>query len=230
MRILSCFFSVYIGAVAVARCGEIPTVAVIKKKVTWPAQHGTVLQQLIQLASNQNVPMGIVIKNSDLLCKTKASQNYTEVELSKIIDDFLLGSGYEWNLHDGVLEVRPRSEMGQIDARVLQTKLTTFSGINTTIQGLGVILAGYVRAVLFPGEGYAGNIMASLDAETIPPFTLQDVTAEEVADSIVSRGSKGVWMLYQMTRVDEKQVNLRAFGYKDDATILRKTPCIVDTQ
>ena len=55
----------------------------------------------------------------------------------------------------------------------------------------------------------------------------EDVTVEQAADSIVSRGSKGVWILSQSARVEDREVNLTSFGYKDDALILRNTACIV---
>lgn len=201
----------------------------VGKKVTWAAKGGTVLQRLIQLGSSLGIPIGFVVKDG-ALCKTQAPQGYTEVELSKVMDDTLLGSGYGWHLEDGVLEVRPSGQVPQIEARILKAKLATFSGINTTIQGLGIVLAGRVRAILSPGQGYAGDVIASLDAENIPAFTLRDVTVEEVANSIVSRGSKGVWILYQTTPADARHVSIKSLGYKDDSIILRDAACIVDAQ
>jgi len=97
--------------------------------------------------------------------------------------------------------------------------------MRTTIQGLGVLLANRITVILHPGQGYVGHISSSLEAETIPPFNLRDVTVEEAANFIVSRGAKGVWILYPTS---EAEVSVRTFGYKDDASVLSNTGCVGD--
>ena len=146
------------------------------------AQDGTVLERLIQPAGNQNVPIGMVNRDNEALCETKQSRNYAQARVSLIIDELLSQSGYTWRLKDGVLQMPPERATGHGSPRP-PDQTATFGGINTMIQGLGVILAGYVRAAIFPGEGYAGNILAPADAEKIPPFTLRDVTVKQAADS-----------------------------------------------
>ena len=107
-------------------------------------------------------------------------------------------------------------------------RFNTYNGMNTTIQGLGVILSGYIRSRLFPGRGYAGNILSSTDAEKVTAFTLQNASVEEIADYIVSRGTKGIWLLHALSDGEEKRprdVDLKIYGYKDDGIELESMSC-----
>ena len=197
----------------------------LKRKITLTAR-GTRLQRVLTLAVDMKIPVGIVTKDLNL-CSPREPRVYTGVELGKILDSVLSDSGYAWHLKDSVLHVRPSSGATPIASRVLLANLSSFGGMATTIQGLGMLLSNKITVILHPGQGYIGHITASLDAENIPPFVLHDVTVQDAADFIVSRASKGAWILYPTGEAD---VNLRTFGYKDDGNVLRNTSCIGEPQ
>lgn len=182
----------------------------VTKRITYSAQ-GTLLERVLRLSAKQGIPAGIVIRGRSL-CDDTGPRVYTELAFGKVLDDVLVASGYEWHLRNGLLQIRPSGPPTPLEGRVLRDKLATFGGMRTTIQGLGIVLAGMISTIQHPVQGYAGDILSSPSAENVPIFTLHNVTVEEAANYIVSQGSKGAWILYR--RADE--VSLRTLGYKDD--------------
>lgn len=225
MRTIICLVWAYLGLYASAQSSATPAVVDLNKTVTMTT-HGTRLRRVFQLTAEQGIPVGIVMKDL-VLCDEKQPRVYTAVKVSGILDSILSDSGHEWHLQNGVLQVRPSHNTAPLENRVLRSKLPNFGGFSATIQGLGIVLAGNIRSILHPGEGYAGSIMNSLDAETTPAFNLHAVSVEEAANYIVSLGSKGGWVLYQ---TDSAEVSLRAFGYKNDSNELRRITCIAGSR
>jgi hypothetical protein len=176
---------------------------------------------LLQLGAAQSMPLGIVTKNLDL-CEDSEPRSHSNAPLSMALDAILENSGYAWHSQDGVLQIRPARRVTPIETRILRFRLQSFGGTTTAMQGLGIFLAGQIRSIQHPGEGYAGDILSSPDSETIAAFRLHNVTVEETANYIVSQGSKGVWLLHETRGGD---ISFKALGYKDDRNILEKMKC-----
>jgi hypothetical protein len=93
------------------------------------------------------------------------------------------------------------------------------------------MLSGYITALLHPGQGHAGDILSSSDSEKTPPFSLHNVSVEQIANFIISLGSKGVWILTPTApselagKVKIADLHLRTYGYKDDANYLMSNIC-----
>lgn len=187
----------------------------------------SLLRSIIQLGAQESVPIGIVFDTEGGLCKQHQNINLPRTTLSQVMNTILSGSNYSWQIKAGVVEIRPQ-QVPESTRRVLEMTFDRFGTIKTTIQGMGIILSGQIFSRIHPGQGYAGNILSSVDAEEVPPFELLNVSTEEILNHIISTGSKGVWILYPPTDTIDKNDTygkLRTYGYKDDLSTLRKLPC-----
>lgn len=180
------------------------------------ARGQTPLQCALQFGLQNRVPVGIVLSGDGSLCKSRKSIAQANGTVGRLMTEVLSGTSYTWSAEHGIVEIKPVA-IPQPQASILRMKINRFGGIDTTIQGLGIILTGDIKAQLHPNEGYAGDILSSPDAETIPPFQLRDKSVEQVANYIVSLGGKGVWLL------DSSEI--RTFGYKEDAKALSGLTC-----
>lgn len=186
----------------------------------------SVLSGLLKFSSENKLPLGIVLQPGDSLCRTTKSLNVKEAPASEIIEKILQGSDYAATNNGGVWRIMPRS-IPAGSSYLLHIRMEQFGTMRTTVQGLGIILAGYIRARLRPNEGYAGDILSSASAENVEPFTLRDVTVEETANHIVTLAGKGIWILYPVPDNPRSTVarHLYIYGYRDDARVINHLSC-----
>ena len=198
-------------------------------RYTFRMESATPLQGAIRFATENRLPLGVVLGPSDSLCgkvKTFALKN---VPAAQVFDALLSGSDYSLSVEEGVWVVRPR-KLPASSGYLLHLQFDSFGGgFKTTLQGLGIILAGNIRSRLRPGEGYIGDILSSPDAEKVDPFTLENVTVEQIANHIVSLAGKGAWVLYPVPDDRQQMGNTRhlyVYGYTDDAWALADLSCV----
>jgi hypothetical protein len=164
--------------------------------VTFKSDHATPLQ-LIQATGRQTrVPIGVVLgKDPALLSKTSRSYNLENVDAKSALLEAIAGTGYSLNESNNVLvliagDLNPRQRM------VLDHVYEDFeAGPDRTMVMLGGQLTMWMQAELDHVPGFGGSILYSPDDER---FTLGDIrlaTTEELANRIVSLGSKGMWTL-----------------------------------
>ena len=184
------------------------------------------LPALLKFGSENHLPLGIILQPGDPLCRTTKSVNLKDAQARQIIEGIVEGSDYVAGNSGGVWVIMPRTVPAG-SSYVLNIHMEQFGTMRTTVQGLGIILAGYVRAHLHPNEGYAGDILASSRAENIEPFTLHNVTIEEAANHIVNLAGKGLWILYPVpdNPRDTAARHLYIYGYEDDAEVIAHLSC-----
>jgi hypothetical protein len=66
-------------------------------------------------------------------------------------------------------------------------------GANQTMVMLGAMLTGWLRTEVDRIAGYGGSILSSTNEERFDLAVKPFATTEEIANSIVSQGSKGMW-------------------------------------
>ena len=213
-------------AIMIAACGAVENIQSAPKLFSIDLQDTTILQGLVDFSLQNRLPIGIVLSDNPGLCHPQRKLTLKDVTAEKIVDSMLQDSGYRWSLENGVFVVKPISTSG-LPNRVLQLKYSRFESMNTTMQGLGVLLSSYIQSSLEPEKGYAGNILASSESARIKPFVLENSTVEQIANHIVSRDDKGAWILRTAPQKESGNVRVEIYGYKDDAQILRKLPCSV---
>ena len=183
-------------------------------------------QALLFLGTKYHVPLGIVIATPTKLCSPLKTIQFEHATVEQALTKVLSGSDYLWERDGDAYIVKPRAP-GEAEEQILNLRLDRFSGSDTTIQGLGIILAGYIHSHLYPKEGYAGDILSTPESEHIPPFTLSNVTVKQVANYIVGLKNKGVWILYPKPDQPEKTQSqqLYTYGYSDDHDLILSLPC-----
>lgn len=199
---------------------------VSQQTFSFDMKNSSLLQGLLKFGSENQLPLGIVLQPGDLLCRTTRSLSIKEAPAGQIIEKILEGSDYVAENKRGVWTVMPRN-IPAGSSYLLNTRMEQFGTMRTTLQGLGIILAGYIRAHLRPNEGYAGDIVSSTTAENVEPFTLHNVTVEETANHIVTLAGKGIWILYAVPDNPREVVarHLYIYGYKDDVGVIEGLSC-----
>lgn len=200
----------------------------IQKKVSFRADDQLILNALIQLGSQEHMPLGVVLQKADRICNQRKNVNGVNMTTSQIIKMLLDGTDETYFLKGSIIEVRPKQIFGRT-ATILNTRYTEYnSSMPTTMQDSGVILSSRLYGRLHPGQGYIGDILASPAAEKLPVFKLENVSVEDIADHIVSLGSKGIWIFYQPAenqQAPDGQVELSTYSYVDDNIALLTQPC-----
>jgi hypothetical protein len=164
--------------------------------VTFKSDHATPLQ-LIQATGRQTrVPIGVVLgRDPTLLSKAPHSYNLENVDAKSALLEAIAGTGYSLNESNNVFlliagDLNPRQRM------VLDHVYQDFkAGPDRTMVMLGAQLTMWMQAELDHVPGFGGSILYSPDDER---FTLGDIrlaTTEELANRIVSLGSRGMWTL-----------------------------------
>jgi hypothetical protein len=197
----------------------------IKKYISIAKPSQSVLQLLIQLGLQEHTPLGIVLDGTGKLCSLPKGMTIKDVTVEQLLNTLLSGSGYMWLVKDGVIEVAPR-QMPNSAQQVLNVTFDHFGSMKTTIQGMGIVLGGQIFSHFHPEQGVAGEILSSIDAETVPDFTLLNVSTEQILNHLVSTGSKGAWILSPPAEGSKETYDrLNTYGYKDDAWALGRVPC-----
>jgi hypothetical protein len=201
----------------------------MRQKGSFVVHNQSILEAVIAFGMNEQLPMGIVLMKPKDLCKPQETRTFTDVPVDALLSLLLADTDYKWTETDGVIEIGP-TKQSEADKTFLNVRIKKFGAPRSTIQGIGIVLSGYVTALPHPGQGYAGDILSSSDAEKTPPFSLQNASVEQIANFIVSLGSKGVWILAPITSGESAgkvtNLRLRTYGYKDDANFLRNSLCI----
>lgn len=201
----------------------------MQRRVSFTAVDQSIVNALIQLGSQEHIPIGIVLQKADRMCIQHKSVNTVNTTAAQIVSMLLDGTDDTFLRKGNVIEVRPK-QISERTAAILKMRYKEYSSITTTMHGLGVILSARIYGRLHPNQGYAGSILDSVDAEKLPAFKLENVSVEDIADYIVSLGSKGIWILYQSAETQQgpdDHVQLKTYSYVNDKTALLTEPCSV---
>jgi hypothetical protein len=185
------------------------------------------LQGILRFGTENHVPVGIILNSQVSLCNSSRKVSLKSASIGSVMDTLLVASEYVWSIDDGVLMVRPRN-LPESSSYVLNLKFERFTGMKSTIQGLGIILNGYIYGKLRPTEGYAGDILQSPDSEQVGPLDLSNATVTQIANHIVSLDGKGVWVLYPIPENTSQIAAVRRlfiYGYSDDSRTIADLSC-----
>jgi hypothetical protein len=213
------------------RAAQTRTADKMQQKVSFAVHNQSVLEAVIALGINEQLPMGITLRQPEDLCKPQKTRTFTDVSVDALLSLLLADTDYKWTEADGVIEIGP-GKRREAETTFLNMRINKFGAPSSTIQGAGIVLSGYITALLHPGQGYAGDILSSSDSEKTPPVSLHNTSVEQIANFIVSLGSKGVWILTPTApsesagNVKITDLRLSTYGYKDDANVLRNRLCI----
>lgn len=156
---------------------------------------GPALEQIISIAKDNDIPLGIVVEN-DTLCRDRLKLTVGDVNLGSLIDNINAQMrGYRLHIDHGTLILGPISE-NENTKRLLSTNLAYFRPDSSTMQGLSQYLWTYIRAAINPNEGSVTSVISNPDDPVISGFDMEGpVHVVNVLNKIVQQNSGGVWVL-----------------------------------
>jgi hypothetical protein len=165
-------------------------------RVTFQCEHATPLDLVHAIGRQTRHPIGIVVgRDAKALSRTARRYDVQKVDGWSALQIAVEGTGYSLQPEHGVWELIA-GDLTPRQSGVLLLRLTDFrSGPNATMVFLGVQLVMWIGAALHPESGYAGSILGSTNDEVFTIAPIASTTVEELADRIVSMGSKGMWIL-----------------------------------
>ena len=209
-RIPACgyFASTLLVALFVAALpGQVPP-SVLQGRTDFEAGNLNILHAIVKLAADNRVPLGIIRLKSDALCRMPSTKSYKSVPIRDVLSDLLLGTGWRSVYERGVVKIQP-SLVPEAAQSLLSMRFADFYAPSTTVQGVGIILCGYITSRIHPGQGYAGNIMENPTAEHVGAFHLKNASVEEVMDYAASNDRKGLWTVSLAAEGGPAEVTLR---------------------
>lgn len=199
------------------------------RHVTFQAANATPLQAIVAIGIQTKQPIGIEFgENPQRLCELHRSFDIKEDSADGALKKAISDTGYAVRAEDGVLLVVP-PDLANWQLSMLTHEYRGFTGgaRPTTMAGLAAILTGWMQAEVGHVQGFGGSILHSTTAEELRLRAIPGASTEEIANQIVSLGSKGIWILRPTTAnpagaADEE---IRAYSYKDDIGTLHNLSC-----
>jgi hypothetical protein len=163
--------------------------------VTFQCKNATRLELIRAVGRQARIPIGIAMgQDVGILEKTKQTYDLNNVDAKTALHEAIAGTGYSLEEKDGVI-VLMAGDMTPYQRELLTYRLKDFGG------GSGSILADWnfrlnmwLDAEIDPKSGYLGSLLFSPDDEVFPIETIHSATVEEIANKIVSQGSRGMWI------------------------------------
>jgi hypothetical protein len=165
-------------------------------KVTFKCDQAAPLDLIRAIGRQTRIPIGIVLgRDPSILSKPKQPYDLENVGARLALQKAIQDTGYTLEEKNHVIVL----VAGDLTARqqdVLTYPYSDFGPVsNGTMVELGAVLTGWMLAEIDYVKGYGGSIGGSLNDERLTLKVPPVVTTEEIADSIVSLGSKGIWIL-----------------------------------
>jgi hypothetical protein len=164
--------------------------------VTFKCDHATALQLIEATGRQTREPIGIVLgQDQTLLSKTRRTYNLEQLDGRSALLEAIAGTGYSLKTSNGV-SVLIAGDLTSRQQRVLDHEYADFrSDPHQTMVGLGVQLTMWMRTEIDGASGFAGSILGATNDERFTFGAMATSTTEEIANRIVSLGSKGMWVL-----------------------------------
>jgi hypothetical protein len=165
-------------------------------EVTFQCRDATALQLIEATGRQTRKPLGIVLgEDPTLLSKTKRTYNLEKVDAKSALLEAIAGTGYSLREENNVFVLvagDPTSRQRQL----LNHEFSEFkSGSDQTMAMLGTDLTMWIRAAVDHETGFGGSILGSTNDERFTLGAIPVATTEELANRIVSQGSRGLWIL-----------------------------------
>lgn len=162
--------------------------------VTFKCTHAAPLDLIRATGRQTRIPIGLVLGlDPSMLEKPQRYYDLEGVTAQNALTEAIRDTGYSLREEDGVLVLIA----GDLTPR--QTSLLYLQYANFQASGSMVVMAanltGWMWTATHPVSGYGGSILGSTNDERFTLKEMQSATTEEIANKIVSQGSKGMWIL-----------------------------------
>lgn len=200
-------------------------------RVTYVSSGDTPMNAVSAIALQSHAPIGIVIgEQQNKLCQTPVPFDIRDMTVKNALAK--IGAASEYSLRDenGVL-VLVASDLTRWQEAVLKHRFEAIGGDpKVTMSVMATRLTGWIRMAMGNVTTFAGATLYSPDSQEINMPALRDVSVEEVADFIVTRGDKGMWVLHGATEnpTSPAELTVDIYSYHDDEASLRHLSCKTD--
>ena len=164
-------------------------------KVTFQCDQASFLDLIRATGIQSRRPIGVVLgKDPNRLLKSIHSYDLVGVSAETALRKAMEGTGYTLK-EEGEVLVLTAGDLSPRQKELLLHRYNDFvPGKDQTMVGLGIFLSIWMRMAEDPKPGYGGSILTAVNDER---FTLKEAlpaSTEEIANRIVSLGSKGMWI------------------------------------
>jgi hypothetical protein len=166
-------------------------------KVTFKCNHATPLELIRAVGFQTRLPIGLVSgRDLDALSKTKHSYDLDNADARSSLLKAIEGTGYSIKNEDEVLVIIA----GDLAPRQRDLLAHQYSNFRTNLDGtmveFGMTLEMWMRdaVAVDPKRGYGMSILGSTNDERFALRVPHLATTEEIANQIVSQGSRGMWV------------------------------------
>ncbi len=169
------------------------------------------------------MPLGIVLGRDRSLCIVKTeTAAYKSDEVDTRAALLTIAQQYQVTVQGS----DPLIGSGRLE-EALGYNFRMFSRLPGSMRYMGVTITGEMGSYQHPGRGYGGSFLSSGNEEQFVITTMTNVSAEQVANHIVTLGHKGLWLAEEtVSREGEVQARLSIFSYHDDAEMLKGLSCL----
>jgi hypothetical protein len=164
--------------------------------VTFKCNRATALQLIEATGRQTRAPIGIVLgEDSTLLSKIRRTYNLEQVDTRSALLEAITGTGYSLKESNQVF-VLTAGDLTSRQQQMLDHEYPDFKpGPHQTMVELGVQLTMWMRTEIDGAAGFGGSILGATNDERFTFEAMPPSTTEEIANWIVSLGSKGMWIL-----------------------------------
>lgn len=166
-------------------------------KVTFKCDEATPLDLIRAVGFQTRIPIGVMLgRDLDALSKTSRSHDLEDVDAKSALSKAVEGIGYSIKDENGVI-VLTADDLAPRQREILVYEFPKFGEGRRSDKMIcyGMALTGWIRQVAHPGAGYASSCATSPNEEEFKLNIAPLATTEEIANQIVSQGSKGMWIL-----------------------------------
>jgi hypothetical protein len=161
--------------------------------VTFKCHQATPLDLIRATGRQTRIPIGVVLGKDPSLLSKPRRYDLEKVTARDALLEAIRSTDYSIREEGGVLELIA----GDLAPRQNGLLLLHYSNfkLGGTLVEMGVFLTGWMWAVIRPGLGFMTSIAGSTNDEQFSGEAIPSATTEEIANKIVSLGSKGMWIL-----------------------------------
>ena len=161
--------------------------------VSFVSQNASASQMITAITQQTCVPIGIVPGlHPGALGSERRAFNMEKMPVQQALEEVVADIGYRVERKNGVYLLIAYDATAQ-QLELLAHRLERFGGQKEELPLLQANLANRMGNAVDPVGGYAGSILSSADDERLSLPVMHDASVEEIANRIVTLGSKGMW-------------------------------------
>ena len=178
-------------------CGEAQqfgpeTPSRVDETVSFTSHDASPMDLITAVGRQTCAPIGIVPGLDRKALSMKRAFDLKGVPVVNALDDAGVEAGYRV-LQEGDVYVLIAKDATAQQLDLLHHRMEEYPAQEGVLPILGSNLWGWMGTIVDPDTGYGGSILHSLDDEKLHLPVMHDVSVEEIANRIVTLGSKGMW-------------------------------------